>query len=382
MKYWALILHFYQPPTQSAAITSEILQSCYLPLLRMLNKKSGWKCTFNLSGSLLEQLYKLRADEFFELVKQLVKDGKVELTDSYMYHSLSPRTPAHVLERAIKKNKEIIFKTLGVHTSGGFFPPELAIDTKSLNHISAQYVIVDGSAIDEYPIAKFKNTYLLVSNREMTEVFRSYPKKLDAKKLLTYALEKTEDGSLMILPSDVEVFGHHFQERLEFLSQFLDSKKVKFITAAEAVKQFGQRAPEVQSVRLSSWQNTTRLAMWTGNSLQKQYLNLAIRATDLVGDNADEGVLAQLDKGWSSCYLFWLSNSPWWYPDLVEQGAYSLIKSVRSTFVDQKEKQKVEKLYFRFMKNVWLYHWSVNVEKGFRRHDKVRAKMQKNLPDL
>ncbi len=382
MKYWVLVLHFYQPPTQSAAVTKDILTFCYLPLLRMLNKKEHFKCTFNISGSLLEQLEALHADEFFILVKKLIADGKVELTGSAMYHTLAPLTPPSLWARQVEKNNAITRKTLGVSVGGGFFPPELAVDTHSMEKIRADYVIVDESATHKYPIAKFNDTYLLVSDKEMIEVFRSYPKELNAHKLLRYAIDKSADEKLMIVPSDAEVLGHHYVERIEFLSQFLDSEEVTFITAREAVHRFGPGAPKIHSVHLSSWQNTTKLKLWTGKKLQKKYLRLAECAATLAGQSHDRHVLELLDKGWSSCHLFWLSNSPWWYPDMVERGAHSLITSVRSTFVDQNKKQVAEKLFYDLMKHVWLYHWSDNVEKGFRRHDKARAKVHKNLPEL
>lgn len=348
----------------------------------MLSAKKNWKCTFNISGTLLEQLNTLHADEFFTLVQKLVKNGTVELTNSYMYHSLAPLTPPDILKRSAEKNSAIIFKTLGVLPGEGFFPPELALSNESLNRIESDYVIADESIGYTESVVTYKTKYLLVSNKEMIEVFRSYPNKLDAKKLVTYALENSEEESLTVVPTDVEVFGHHYEERIEFLSQFLDSREIEFITAHEAVQKFGPHAPTLSSIKLSSWQHPTGLGLWNGNALQKQYIEFARYVAESISVSVDESVLQNGDKGWSSCYLFWLSNKPWWYPDMVEQGAHCLIQSVRSTYIDQQKKQKAESLYYTLMNNVWNYHWSDKVEKGFRKHDVVRAKIQENLPQL
>src|SRR3989338_7396801 len=102
MKYWSMVLHFYQPPTQELKITKSVLESCYLPLLRMLSEKSGFGLTLNISGSLILQLKRLGADEFFDLIKKLISSGKVEIVNSVMYHPLMPITPKDILIRQIK----------------------------------------------------------------------------------------------------------------------------------------------------------------------------------------------------------------------------------------------------------------------------------------
>ena len=101
-------MHFYQPPTQELKITKSVLENCYLPLLRMLSAKSGFGLTLNISGSLMIQLKKSGANEFFDLIKQLIADGKIEMVNSAMYHPLMPITPKDVLERQIVKNSQTL----------------------------------------------------------------------------------------------------------------------------------------------------------------------------------------------------------------------------------------------------------------------------------
>lgn len=382
MTYWSIVLHFYQPPTQDLRITKSILTFCYLPLLRMLHAKKGYGITLNISGSLLEQLQKLEATEFFNLIKDLVADGRVELTNSLMYHSLSPITPPEIFERQTEKNRLQIKEALGIEKLSGFFPPELAIDKESLDLIHSTYVIVDQSAVTAYPIAKYEDNYLLVINRELTETLRSYPQQLRASAFIPYALTKIPDESLCVLACDGEVFGHHYTERLKLLSDILDEKDIRCIRASEAVEHFKKTASTVRTIKHSTWQNTTGLELWTGNALQKKYLQFANLVSKLTKDSEDKKLQELLDKGWSSCYFYWLSNLPWWHPDFVVKGARCLIRSVRHSQIPNAEKRSAEALYHALLNDIWQYHWTEKVEAGYRRHDTIRAKMLAKLPKI
>ncbi len=179
MSYWSILLHFYQPPTQELKTTKMILESCYLPLLRMLSKKSGFGLTFNISGSLLVQLKQLGTDEFFDLVKKLIIEEKVEIVTSAMYHPLIPLTPKDVIFREIEKNNLTLNNLLGVKELEGFFPPELAIDTANLDLISQKYIIIDETALKkksniQQPLVKYRKKYLLINNRQVCELIRAY----------------------------------------------------------------------------------------------------------------------------------------------------------------------------------------------------------------
>jgi alpha-amylase/alpha-mannosidase (GH57 family) len=132
MRNWAMVLHFYQPPTQEDEITWNILTFCYLPLLRMLVQKSGYGITLNMSGCLLLQIQKLGSTEFFELVKKLIGEGKVEIVGSALDHPLLPITPSDVMERQIKENEKALKDLLGIRKTVGVFPPELAVSAKTL----------------------------------------------------------------------------------------------------------------------------------------------------------------------------------------------------------------------------------------------------------
>ncbi len=398
MKYFVVVLHFYQPPTQDLAITKKILDSCYLPLLRMLNQQKNFGITVNLSGSLVEQLTALHADEFFRLVKKLVTDGKVELANSLMYHSLLPLTPDKVRQRSILQNRHVVELATGCQVGTGFFPPELAVDQTSLETLSAanqklpqfSYTIVSENALPTStkplgPIVIFQQLPLLVGHQLLIQLFRAFPGQLTTAHVLKFLATKFPTEKLFILPSDAELFGHHYADRWQLLQELLANPELKFLKASDALTQFGEsknatEIPRVTTIQSSSWQDSGDLALWTSMPLQQKYLALARQATELTAYSTDPHVWKRLDQGWSSCYLYWLSNWPWWHPDMVESGATSLIKSVRSvTTLTNSQKRAAEKQYFSLLTEIWEYHWSEQVTQQYGKFDLERAKMVTEL---
>lgn len=372
MRYWAIVLHFYQPPTQEVSITRQILNACYLPLLRLLSQKSGFGLTLNLSGSLLLQLQQLPAAEFFDLIKKLLADRKIEITNSAIYHPIIPIVPADVAKRQISKNQQMLRDIFGVKTFNGFYPPELAINTAGLDLIDSQYVLVDQTAVDiNASLVKFGQKYLLINNRPVCELLRSYPRELSASTVIDLIQKNSADNKLLATVNDAELFGHHYVERLQVLNDLLDLKDIKYITASEAVSQFGNEFVSVADVRPSTWQNCQSFTLWDKNDLQKEYLKLLKTGYDLIHTNLDNKAEEYLDRSYSSCYPYWLSNWPWWHPDIVKDGANNLITSVRMAQIPAAQKAQMEIVYHDFLSRMWQYQWSGLVEKNYQKYNQA-----------
>jgi alpha-amylase/alpha-mannosidase (GH57 family) len=365
-----MVLHFYQPPTQEIGITRSILNSCYLPVLRLLSKKTEYGLTLNLSGSLLLQLQQLEANEFFDLVKKLLADGKVELLNSTLYHPIIPLTPSDVVERQNIRNQQLLQNTFGVKNLKGFFPPELAIDPSGLDLINSQSVFIDQSSLNvKTPLAKLGDKYLLVNNHSVCELLRSYPRELLIPTVIDLVSQNCADGGLLVAVSDVELFGHHYVERIKLLADLLDSKDIKFITASQAVSQFGGKATAITGIIPSTWQNCQKFSLWDKNDLQQNYLKLLNTGHNLTLNSQVYQVDDYLDRSYSSCYLYWLSNWPWWHPQIVQSGADSLITSVRMSSIPNPKKIDMEIAYHDFLSKMWQYHWSGKVEVKYKEYD-------------
>ena len=378
MKYWSMVLHFYQPPTQEPGIIENILKSCYLPLLRTLSEKSGFGLTLNISGSLILQLKKLGVDEFFDLVKKLISDGKIEIVNSVMYHPLIPIIPKDIVARQIKKNSQTLKSLLGVETTNGFFPPELAVDNESLNLIDSNYIFVDESSLETHllaklakdSIAKYGEKYLLINNREVCNLLRAYPKELPAKTVVDLVQKNCHEDGLIVTANDAELFGHHYSERLQVLFDLLNEGEIKFIKASEAIVKFGNQAFVVSNVLPSTWQDCQDFSLWNKNVLQKKYLELLKIVFELTLDDLNTTTQDLLDQGSSSCYLYWLSNWPWWHPGLVQKGAENLIKCTKNS--------EAEAVYHDFLDKMWKYHRSSKVEIKYKEsYEKLLATRNK-----
>lgn len=416
MKSWTLIPHFYQPPTQSLILTEQVLRSCYLPFLDILLNHPEVEVSVNFSASLILQLERIHNHDFFSKLKTLVERNQIEFLNSAIFHPILPITPPDVIQRQIKENTTVLERFTSISPVPGFFPPELAIDEKTiqlLEKTGVEFVIVDESSvnpdfnlniINKPAIQKCNNLTLLVSSRSLTELFRSYPTELKAEQLIKFIEGQISNDQLPIIcATDVEVFGHHYSERVQLLKDLFDSKKFKFIKATTALDQAkSTKKLEIKNIAPSSWQTSVEdlkssipFSLWNSktNPLQQKYYQLAEMAyrslfkveSETTTENISHTVHSaqnHFDQGISSCHSYWLSNKPWWHPDMVDLGAKNLIKCIRSLPIEVEKKQQAENFYHSFMLEVWSYHWSGQVEKNYMNFDQKRLETLKNLPHL
>lgn len=402
MRKWAVVLHFYQPPTQDLQVTKTVLYSCYLPLLKMLERHEEAKITLNLTGSLMSQLGRLGAGEFFLRVSKLLDMGRVELVNCPVHHPVAPVTPERVVTRQLTKNLRVMKETLGVEAAkdGGVFLPELAVDEEVIKRLrdletKPGYAVVDETAVEgEYlPVVEWQGQKLAVNRRLVGEVFRSYPARLEAKRMLPWVEGLVEPGQTMVSVNDAELFGHHYEERGELLDGILGAKGFEFVGLSEAVDQVS--AGKVDRIEESTWQTNLTgggpFDLWADqdNPLQQKYLDLgrwAAEAFEQTGDRLEgrtkEAAQEHLDQGWSSCHLYWLSNRPWWHPDLVEKGANNLVRCIRTLPLPYTEKAAAEEKYHVLLRDMWQYHWSGEVEKKYAQYNEERKNWLDSLPKL
>lgn len=391
MVQFALVLHFYQPPTQSLNLTEEILRSCYLPLCNLLLAKENARVSLDFSGSLLLQIQRIPEHELSLKIRQLSETGRVDFLNSPIYHPISPLTPLDVLARQLLENKKVLENFCNVTKFAGIFPPELAIDQKTydLFRQTEKFVLVDETSGPG-----------LSNNRQLTEIIRSYPTELSASKFTDYVSQSLvpSPSSPLVCATDAEIFGHHYSERINFLKDLFDQKQFEFVKLSEIAASPQSLEPRT-SIKASSWQtsaedlkNNNPYSYWKSatNSLQQRYYelaNLAYQAISKVdGELKASHVLhsaqTHYDQGISSCHPYWLSNLPWWHPDMVEKGAQQLIKAIRTVPIANQEKHQAETFYHQFLMDLWHHQWSGEVEKKYREFDQNRQKSLENLPQL
>ena len=104
MIYWAQLLHFYQPPTQSPGVLRKIYRESYKPLIEVLLKYPQARITVNINGVLTEMLHDCGHDDIIDGLKRLVERGQIEFTGSGKYHPILPLIPRKEVERQIYLN--------------------------------------------------------------------------------------------------------------------------------------------------------------------------------------------------------------------------------------------------------------------------------------
>ncbi|MCA9397946.1 hypothetical protein KC573_03885, partial [candidate division WWE3 bacterium] len=294
MRNWALFLHFYQPATQDTEITKHVLDVCYLPVLDLLLNHPEQRFSINFSGSLLIQLEQIGAKEFFDKAHTLTERGQIELVNSPTHHPLAPLTPWSIITRQLDYDHEITDSLIGHDLHESLFLPELAIDQTILEEVASMkkynWCLIDESSIHPqfendvisgYRVAKYKNLFLPVASRSLSELLRAYPKWINQHRLVDFIEKQTPENDTVISANDVELFGHHYSERIHILRELLRmNDRVQFVTISEAIKNTEPIEIELDKLTPSSWQTTkaeldghTPFARWLApdNPLQQQY---------------------------------------------------------------------------------------------------------------
>lgn len=411
MRKWAPVLHFYQPPTQDLQITNTVYQTSYLPFLNVLLDNPHIKVTLNINGSLVLQFEELKLDSFFSKMHTLLKRNQIEFVNTAMYHPLLPLTDFSIVHRQLSHNRNIIKQYFHTDTVNGIFPPELAVDLQTLEMINNHYdfALIDESSVLENfesqeiipnPFYKLKNLTLVASSRILTEVLRATPYEIDGDAFVNFILNQSQPNQSIISVNDVELFGHHYQHRFSLLQKVFDCPDIELVHISEIITDAPVQHLEPTDIIASSWstteqdqQDTIPFPLWKHphNELQDRYHQLTALALEYfqsIPEPANDDGLTyaaaqnHLDIGTSSCHTYWLSNWPWWHPDLAEKGAINLIRCIRSLPVGTEQKLHGEEVFSDLLKALWTYHWKGEQFEQFKAFDNWRNQFLKTLPEL
>jgi hypothetical protein len=409
MRKWALLLHFHQPPTQHPVLVEHILTTSYLPVLDVLLRNPRAKASLNLGDSLLKQLRATDRANLFGSVSKLVERGQVELTLSPASHPLAPITPRPALAALLEEHRRTLSELFPKARPRFVYPPELAVDAGCLKTFSA---FSDGCAVDESSVDpewsdaaigpvfyEHRGYRLLASSRYLTDLLRAYPRAIDPGKFLGHLKASTSEGQILFTACDAEIFGHHYEERIRFLESLLRASDVSFMKIGELIAAERRPPRPVGSFVPSTWETSREEAaegnpwpLWLdpANPLQRLYARLADLAYEALRSAAKGGGSGSpmefaedhYHAGLSSCYPYWLSNKPWWHPDLSQDGATHLIRCVRTLPVRKGLKIEAEDAYHALLRKMWRYNWSRKPERGYAAHDRRRASRLARMPDL
>jgi hypothetical protein len=368
--YWANFLHIYQPANQQKLILDAVTVECYRPLLNGIKNNPQAKITLNINASLVELFYKHGYTDLIDLLKELGNSGQIEFTGSAKFHAFLPLLPRDEIIRQIKLNDETNKKYLGdAYKPIGFFSPEMGYsDTVAsvVEELGFKWMILDeitayGSTdkVDYTKIYKIKNKKLniffrerRVSNLIMSAIVRS------SESLEEAMIDDLKSSKYLVTAMDGETFGHHRIGHEKILFEIFKSNHFKLLNISELFKYYSE-VVEIEPVE-STWASSKQdidlgiqFLSWhdpenTIHKWQWELIKLALNHVEKLRhtDESYERARSSLDKALASDHLWWASAKPWWSVEMIEDGAFRLLDTLRQiSDIDEGELIKASKLY-------------------------------------
>lgn len=397
---WINFLHFYQPPYQSTDILSRVVQECYLPLIHLLEEYPHTKMTFNISGSLIEQLYQTNHTEVINGFLKLVSSGQIELTASAKYHPILPLLPEKEIRRQIEINENMLKNAFGrKYRPKGFYLPEMAYSkkvAKIIKKLGFQWIILDEISYNGTLNGVDPQKRYTIKKLGLAVVFRNreFSKSFVPETILSLS-KKTAPPPIVITATDGEMYGHHHKHGENVLRESLSSPHIKTLTISQLLKQLPQYSVVIEPVP-SSWEskpeelkNHLPYALWNDpkNRIHQLLWKLRKLAIRIINRNTHspnyEWARKHLDRGLASCAWWWASEKKpdvftpiTWNPDEIEKGIKELISSIRTlTNISKETKLKAEKIYQQLIKEIWSRHWK-------KYHPSIHEQTEKQLGPL
>ena len=279
-------------------ILEKVAKKCYIPATKIIldNLDRGFKCSFSLSGLLVEQL-EMWCKEALELFQECAKHKNCEFLAQTYFHSISSLFSIKEFEEQVKMHKNMLKEKFGVKPEV-FENTELIFNkdvASSAHRMGFKAIYAEGcnallngkSPNFVYRCGKIK---VLVRNYQLSDdiAFRfsckswnEYP--LTAEKYAEW-LSKTPRDCINIF-IDYETFGeHHWKESgilefLKYLPEECESKGIKFALPSEIAK-IKDRG-ELKCDKTTSWADLEKdISAWAGNEMQKSAIR-AIRDAEI-----------------------------------------------------------------------------------------------------
>jgi hypothetical protein len=388
---WANFLHIYQPADQQPDILAAIIDQSYRPILTHLRDNKNVRLTLNITGALFELFDKYGHQDIIDILRDLYKSGRIEFTGSAKYHAFLPFISADEMKRQIIANTKTLAFYLGEDFKPkGFFPPEMAYKRDILPIIESlgfEWIILDEIActgvpgeVDYTKIYKIKNSNLDVYFRErrlsnliMSAVVRSPETLEEAMK------DDMESGRYLVTAMDGETFGHHRPGLENMLFDILHDTKFDFITISE-IPNFYKERIEIEPV-VSTWASSkedidrgVQFLSWSDpenkiHSWQWELVDIVLKqvyAMDTKNESYEK-VREQMDRALASDHFWWASAKPWWSVEMIEDGAYRLLDTLRMI-------PNIEKSILDQASN--LYERIISTAFNWQRTGRIREMMQ------
>lgn len=359
MTYWAQLLHFYQPPTQTHEILHKVAEESYRPVIDVIRQHPNARLAVNIQGVLTELLLEHGLGDVVLGLKELAEKGQIEFVGSGKFHPILPLIPESDRARSIAENARTNGRAFGAAWKPrGFFPPEMCFSaeiTPGIHSAGHEWVILSGVACpEEWPIDR---VYRMPSNTSTVAVLfrddvrsnRVSFRETDPERFID-DLSKVggSEEAYVVTAMDAETYGHHIRDwEKEFLGAVFTrlahhrahgGSKVRMALPSELLTLF-PAGPTIEPYA-SSW-STTRddiaahnpYPLWKspGNRLHELQWDYVDHCLDLVAVGRRYATTAparkfstiaqeKLQPALHSCQFWWASRRPMWDVSMIHRG--------------------------------------------------------------
>ena len=321
----SLLLHLYQPPWQKKDVLERIINDCYRDIINY----QGPEINLNINYSLIELLKKMGYDDLIRGFASL----NCEITNSAAYHPIIPLILAlnggeKVIDYQINLNEKRLREN-DMETNG-FFPPELAIDQKTLEFLKgkAKWVLADSISYDAANKGTIPYNYISLysglpvifrSRHWSNELTLTMPSRGDfdlkgyADRLKEGVEKWFRDDGYIVLAFDGETFGEHIKQYkgklLEFVEK-INERKIKIVRISDLLKIYLERnniqiSPGSWSTDMGDIKRGIYYPLWLGNKSHEEWYNQIKKIVDAINSNGDS---LELHKLLNSCIPWWMSK--------------------------------------------------------------------------
>jgi hypothetical protein len=351
---WGNFLHIYQPADQQREILEAIVAQSYRPIISHIVASQHIRLTLNVTGALLELFDKYGYKDMLDLLRKAGEEGKIEFTGSAKYHGFLPLLDDKDIYRQIKINTETLNFYLGKKSiSKGFFPPEMGYSPKFVPIVESlgfEWMLLDEIActgnpgeVDYTKFYKIKNSNLNVFFRErrlsnliMSAVVRS------PETLRESMQEDLKSSRYVVTAMDGETFGHHRPGLEKMLFSVFDTPDFNLVTISDLLKEKRETVPIEpiastwasskedidKGIQFLSWkdpENVIHAWQWELFHLARNEVEKMDPKNPLYGE-----IKHRMDIGTASDHFWWASAKPWWSLEMIEDGAFRLLDTIRT----------------------------------------------------
>jgi len=255
----ALLLHLYQPVTQSEEVFRKVYAESYAPLLKKIARTKDFSISIDLPLSLLEQMDRYGYSAWISDVKELVRLEKIEIVGSAAYHPLLSKLPKNFIEKQVILNEYGMGYYFGdlqnlegepailLRNVVGFFPPELSVNERILSVLDSlgyKWMIIDETSIPydlnyqhKHGVYQFKDysAKLVCRNRSFSNML-SFKRDLSTDDLTSSLKFFNANGKSFTVVMDGEFFGHHYGEGFLVLDKMLEACRILGIEITSVTK--------------------------------------------------------------------------------------------------------------------------------------------------